>query len=281
MTVSSVTGDVSVWLEAARTMAVDAGKILMNWFGGPCRAERKGVVDLVTEADRASESHILGAIRERFPEHSVLAEESAGTEWRVLADEGIGAEAPLWIVDPLDGTTNFAHGFPWFCVSIGVSVKGDVVAGVVHDPLRGETFEAVKGGGARLNGARVSVSSVRSLDESLLVTGFAYDIRTNPDTNLDIFARFALRCQGVRRTGSAALDLCAVAAGRADGFWELRLKPWDTAAGWLIVLEAGGRVTDGQSGPFHLTAPVIVASNGSIHEAMVDILRPSSSSGGG
>lgn len=268
-----LTTDVSAWLDSARTIAADAGKILMNWYGGPCRTERKGVVDLVTEADRAAESHILGAIRERFPEHSVLAEESAGTEWRVLADEGIRAEAPLWLIDPLDGTTNFAHGFPWFCVSIGVAVKGEVLAGVVHDPLRGETFEAAKGIGARFNGARVSVSSVRSLDESLLVTGFAYDIRTNPETNLDTFARFALRCQGVRRTGSAALDLCAVAAGRADGFWELRLKPWDTAAGWLIVQEAGGRVTDGRGDSFHLTAPVIVASNGRIHGEMIETLR--------
>ena len=272
MTVSSAAADVSVWLEAARTMAADAGKILMNLFGGPCRTERKGVVDLVTEADRASESFLLGAIRERFPEHSVLAEESAGTEWKVLADERIGAPAPLWIVDPLDGTTNFAHGFPWFCVSIGVAVRGEVVAGVVHDPLRGETFEAAKDRGAWSSGARVSVSSVRSLDESLLVTGFAYDIRTNPETNLDAFAKFALRCQGVRRTGSAALDLCAVAAGRADGFWELRLKPWDTAAGWLIVREAGGRVTDGMGGPFHLAAPVIVASNSLIHEEMIETL---------
>ena len=176
------------------------------------------------------------------------------------------------MIDPLDGTTNFAHGFPAYCVSIGVEYQGRVIVGVVFDPTRQELFVAEAGRGAFLNGAQIHVSRTQKLDEGLLVTGFAYDIRESPANNLDHFARFALCAQGIRRTGTAALDLCYVAAGRFDGFWELKLHPWDTAAGVLIVLEAGGRVTDFKGGPFSIYDQEIVASNGIIHDAMLAVL---------
>lgn len=179
-----------------------------------------------------------------------------------------------WIVDPLDGTTNFAHGFPAYCVSIGVEYEGQGLLGVVFDPTRQELFTAEVGGGAFMNNAKITVSNTPVLDQALLVTGFAYDIRETPHNNLDHFARFALRAQGLRRTGTAALDLCYVASGRFDGFWELKLNPWDMAAGTVIVREAGGIVTDFSGTTFSIFGQQLVASNGLIHQAMISVLNP-------
>lgn len=228
------------------------------------RIEHKDAVNLVTDADRRAEETIVDAINRAFPDHQILAEE------RGLA----GSQSPFkWVIDPLDGTTNFAHGFPAYCVSIGLEYQGKCILGVVFDPTRQELFVGEAGGGAFLNGTQIHVSRTPKLDDGLLVTGFAYDIRESPNNNLDHFARFALRAQGIRRTGSAALDLCYVAAGRFDGFWELKLHPWDTAAGTLMVLEAGGQVTNFKGGPFSIYSQEIVASNSLIHNEMLEVLR--------
>jgi myo-inositol-1(or 4)-monophosphatase len=220
-------------LEAAEAIAREAGGLLRTFVGEALDVRLKGDVDLVTRADRASESLILSAIRERFPEHEILAEESGGVG-------ALRRGQTLWVVDPLDGTTNFAHGVPIWSVSIGVLKDGEPIAGVVYDPSREECFTAARGQGAFLNGRRIRVSPCAELGRALLVTGFPYDIRTSPVNNLDHFARFMLRSRAVRRLGSAALDLAWVAAGRFDAFWELKLHPWDLAAGLLLVTEAGG-----------------------------------------
>ena len=177
-----------------------------------------------------------------------------------------------WIIDPLDGTTNFAHGFPVYAVSIGVECDGELLVGVVYDPTRDELFTAETGRGALLNGGSIAVSNTAQLEAALTVTGFAYDIRDTPNNNLDHFARFALKAQGVRRTGSAALDLCYVAAGRFDGFWEVKLSPWDMAAGAVIVREAGGRITDLRGNAHSIYQPELVASNGLIHLEMLEVI---------
>lgn len=178
-----------------------------------------------------------------------------------------------WIIDPLDGTTNFAHGFPVYAVSIGVECDGALLVGVVYDPTRDELFTAETGRGAFLNGVSIAVSHTAELEAALTVTGFAYDIRDTPNNNFDHFARFALKAQGVRRTGSAALDLCYVAAGRFDGFWEVKLSPWDMAAGAVIVREAGGRITDLRGNAHSIYQPELVASNGQIHHEMLEVIR--------
>ncbi len=251
-----------------RTVAVaaaqQAGKIIADGYRTEFRVDFKGATtNLVTEVDRKAESAIIEALRQAFPDHQILAEEGG---------EGSRQKSPYkWIVDPLDGTTNFAHGFPAFCVSIGLEVDGRVELGVVYDPLRQELFEAEAGKGAFLNGERLRVSQAAALDRALLVTGFAYD-QEGRRMNLDHFSRFVLKAQGIRRTGSAAIDLCYVASGRVDGFWELKLYPWDVAAGSLIVAEAGGRVTNFAGQPFSIYTDNIVASNGKIHQAMVDVL---------
>jgi myo-inositol-1(or 4)-monophosphatase len=251
-----------------------AGKLLLEQVGQEQQVEHKGAVDLVTAADRRSEHAIVAAIRAAHPDHAILTEEGTSR------DEG---GALRWIVDPLDGTTNYAHGYPCFSVSIALEQEGRVVLGVVYDPVRDELFAARRGHGARLNGVRLSVSRTERLDDSLLATGFPYDIRTSPENNLAPFARFALRTQGVRRDGSAALDLCSVAAGRFDGFWEMKLAPWDVAAGSLIVAEASGRVSDYDGGPFTIAGRRMIASNGRIHEQMIAVLKeqtPTSPKGG-
>lgn len=249
-------------IEAARI----AGGILTDYArtGFGIRHKQK-TIDLVTDADVRSEQAIVEAIAKAFPTHRILAEEK-GLHTK--------SESPYtWIIDPLDGTTNFAHGFPAYCVSIGLEHQGRTILGVVLDPTRDELFVAEAGVGAAVNGVPLQVSTTPAIDGALLVTGFAYDIRESTRNNLGHFARFALRTQGIRRTGAAALDLCYVAAGRFDGFWEMKLHPWDTAAGALMVQEAGGLVTDFKGDPFSNYRDEIVASNRLIHMAMVEVLR--------
>lgn len=244
---------------AASQIAREAGDLLMRYFVQRVKIEYKGDVDLVTEADRNSEALILERIRQQWPKHNVLGEEGAriesGSDYR-------------WYVDPLDGTTNFAHGYPVFCVSLALVYKGERLAGVVYDPTRNQLFAAEQGRGAFMNGEPIHVSATRNLAESLVATGFpSHKRHKNP--NIYFYHQITLRTHGVRRAGSAALDLCCVAAGQFDGFWEFNLNPWDTAAGVLIVEEAGGRVTRFDSSPFQLDSRETLATNGLIHEAML------------
>jgi myo-inositol-1(or 4)-monophosphatase len=251
----------------AQQLARLAGEELRRGYGQVKQISRKGAVDLLTEYDLRSEGLILDAIRQAFPQDAILSEEAGE----------VSRGEVIWMVDPLDGTTNFAHGLPMFCVSIACAAGGQLALGVVYDPLREELFQALAGGGAFLNGQRLQVSETEALQDALLVTGFPYDIRTNPENNLDHYSRLALRSLGVRRLGSAALDLAYVAAGRMDGFWELRLNPWDWAAGTLLVREAGGRVTDFRGGQDLLAGTdTIVATNGRVHaELLAALNRPS------
>jgi myo-inositol-1(or 4)-monophosphatase len=250
-----------VAIEAARTGAESLKAAAREGF----RVEHKNPVNLVTDADRASEQAIIDVIRRRFPTHQVLAEERG-----LKTTE----QSPYrWIIDPLDGTTNFAHGFPAYCVSIGLEHEARLIIGVVLDPTRNELFVAEANKGVSLNGVPIRVSETSKLDHALLVTGFAYDIRETAHNNLDHFSRVALRAQGLRRTGSAALDLAYVACGRFDGFWELKLHPWDTAAGVLMVREAGGRVTDFDHSPFSIYGKALAATNGRIHGELLDLLN--------
>jgi myo-inositol-1(or 4)-monophosphatase len=248
------------FVPAAEAIAREAGELLMGYFARHVKIEYKGDVDLVTEADRASEALIIDRLQARFPRHDVMGEEGARRE--------TGSEYK-WYVDPLDGTTNFAHGFPVFCISMGLEYKGQVVAGVVYDPTRGEMFSAEKGSGAYLNQRRIHVSKTSRLPESLVATGFpSHKRHKNP--NIYFYHQITLRTHGVRRAGSAALDLVSVASGRFDGFWEFNLNPWDLAAGVLLVQEAGGQVTGFFGQPFRLEDRDVVASNGLIH---ADLLR--------
>jgi myo-inositol-1(or 4)-monophosphatase len=255
--------DFSALLDAARGAVREAGRMLAAHYSGRAEVAYKGAVDLVTEYDRRSQDIIHARLSAAFPEIGFLAEEGLSVP---------GSSGYRWVLDPLDGTTNFAHTLPIFSVSLGLERDGDSVLGVVYDPARDEMFWAAAGLGARLDGRPIRVSSVSPLDRGLLATGFPYDIRTSRLNNLDHFANFAVRAQAVRRCGSAALDLCYVACGRFDGFWELKLKPWDVAAGTLIVREAGGRVSDFRGawpGIFHRE---VVASNGLLHEDMLAVL---------
>lgn len=260
-------------LESLKDTAVEAatiaGGILQEYARRGFRIEYKNAVNLVTDADRQSEQAVIDTIRGKYPHHDILAEERGM--------ESAGRSSYRWIIDPLDGTTNFAHGFPMYCVSIGLEHEGRMVVGVILDPTRQELFAAAAGQGATLNGTRIRVSRTSALDAALLVTGFAYDIRESTHNNLDYFSRFCLRARGVRRTGSAALDLCYVAAGRFDGFWEMKLHPWDVAAGSLIVTEAGGRMSDFSGGAFSIDGEEMVASNELIHSEMVGVLEGKSS----
>lgn len=240
-----------------------AGRHQMASFGKEQKVEHKGEIDLVTAVDRESEEKIVRILKRSFPTHGILAEERAPSG---------GSSGYLWVIDPLDGTTNYSRGFPFFCVSIALARRGRSLAGAVYDPVLEELFTARKGGGAFLNGKRLGVSRQPFLDESFLATGFPYDIRRSREKNLDHFARFATRCLAIRRAGSAALDLAYVASGRFDGYWELKLKPWDLAAGTLLVTEAGGRVTTPSGGPWTLKQRGVVASNTQIHRQMLDVL---------
>jgi myo-inositol-1(or 4)-monophosphatase len=245
-------------------VARQTGKLLLERFHTGFTTSHKGTIDLVTDADLAAEELIVSGIRKAFPSHSIVAEE------RHNRKRGKGIN---WIIDPLDGTTNYAHGYPVFSVSIGLEIDGELEWGAVLDPCRDEFFSARRGCGSTRNGAPLHVSQTESLGSSLLATGFPYDIQTSNVNNLDNFCAFAVRVQGVRRAGSAALDLCYVAAGRFDGFWELKLNPWDCAAGYLIVREAGGTVTNFTGRPAAIDEGEVVASNGRIHQEMLRVLR--------
>jgi myo-inositol-1(or 4)-monophosphatase len=251
---------------AAIEFARAAGAILREGYGRAHRPERKGRIDLVTEYDRRSERLLLDAIAARYPGHAVLAEESGASAATA------GTPAVRWLIDPLDGTTNFAHNYPFFCVSVAAEVAGTLAAGAVYDPVRDELFSGGLGAGATLNGAPLRVSDIERVEDALLVTGFPYDVREHPERSLPLFEAFLMRAQGIRRDGSAALNLCYLAAGRFDGFWEGHLSPWDMAAGVLIVREAGGVVTDYEGGAFRLERPEILASNARIHEEMKTVL---------
>jgi myo-inositol-1(or 4)-monophosphatase len=247
------------------TLARGAGRILRECSGQNLHIVHKGEIDLVTEADHRSEAYLLGEIRRRFPTHRIITEESG---------ELAGIKERVWYIDPLDGTLNYAHGVPIYTVSIAYEENGSVLLGVVYDPERDECFSAERGCGAWLNGVRLEGTSAQELDHSLLVTGFPYDIRTNPVNNLDHYATFALRSHGVRRLGSAALDLCYIAAGRFDGYWEIRLNSWDIAAGGLIAREAGATVTNMAGDPDYFKPPYsILAASPHIHAQMLSLLN--------
>lgn len=252
-------------LNFAIETARDAGHILLEKFGRKINVTKKGDINLVTEADLASEKLIIERIKSYHPKHSILAEESG----HAVVD---GESEWKWIIDPLDGTTNYAHGYPCFCVTIALEHRGEIVIGVTYDPTRDELFIAERGQGAALNGRKIRVSDTEELGNALLVTGFPYDIAQR-----DNFARhltnFLLTSRGVRRDGSAAIDLAYVACGRFDGFWEEGLNPWDVAAGVLMIEEAGGQVSYYDGSKFSVYAPPICASNGLIHNEMLGVLR--------
>ncbi len=253
-------------LNFAIQTAREAGGVLIDRLGRAV-VSNKGAIDLVTEADLAAEKLIIERINSHYPRHAILAEESGASielapmeksEWK-------------WIIDPLDGTTNYAHGYPCFCVSIAIERGGAIEIGVVYDPMRDEIFAAERGQGAHLNDHPIRVSSVQELNRAMLCTGFPYNVRERPDFARD-FTNFTMEAQAVRRDGSAALDLAYVACGRFDGFWEDGLNPWDTAAGVILIEEAGGRVTDFRNAPLNIYTPKVLASNGLVHQAMMRVL---------
>jgi myo-inositol-1(or 4)-monophosphatase len=248
-------------LEGAISAAREAGEVLRKGFGWQHSVRYKGEVDLVTEVDEQAERVIKEILLGAFPSYGMLAEESGRSS---------GQEDARWIVDPLDGTTNYAHGLPIFCVSIALERAGEVVVGVVHDPMRQETYLAERGGGATLNGEPIRVSDTDELIQALIATGFPYDRAEMPEA-LELFGRFAAITRGMRRLGSTALDLCYVAAGRLDGYYERGIWAWDIAAGGLILEEAGGKVTDYRGAGLNLEGRQIVASNGYLHSAMMEL----------
>lgn len=248
----------------AAEAALRAGAIQKARFGQVLDIRHKGTIDLVTDVDKACEDAILEVIRARFGDHDIVAEETH--------IDRTGSRH-VWYVDPLDGTVNFAHGYPFFSTSVALAVEGQAVAGAVYDPIKEELFTAERGGGARLNGRPLRVSRTSTLVESLLVTGFPYDIHDDVEGKLRVFRRFMAKAQAIRRDGSAALDLCYLAAGRIDGFFEERLNAWDMAAGNLLVEEAGGRVSRYDGTPLLLRNDEILASNGALHEAMLAVTR--------
>jgi myo-inositol-1(or 4)-monophosphatase len=258
-------------LQITLAIAHEAGVIVRETFPQTALAhvDLKGAVDPVTETDTAAEALIIKHLREAFPDHRILAEETHGGDWRAWDEPG----PPIWLIDPLDGTVNFAHGFPYVGVSLALLVEGRPLVGAIYDPLRDETFAATAGGGATRDGLPIRVSPVERLADAFLATGFPYDRRTAVDNNVERLGHFIRRCHGVRRAGAAVLDLSYVACGRLDGFWEKGLHPWDVAAASLIVQEAGGRVTDFGGGPGYLSGEFIVASNGLIHEEMLRVIR--------
>jgi myo-inositol-1(or 4)-monophosphatase len=251
-------------LDFAANLARRAGALLLDGYGRERAVSLKSAFEVVTDVDRASEALIVAAIGERFPDHSIIAEEGGGAE---------RGAAYRWVIDPLDGTNNYAHGFPFFAVSIGLMRGEELALGVVYDPLRDELFAAERGRGASCNGRAIRVSQTPALAASLVSTGFPYDYAAGGANNWREFNRIQARTRGVRRAGAASLDLAYVAMGRLDAHWELRLQPWDSAAAALLVLEAGGRLSDWQGGPWHPWRDRLIASNGMIHEELIQVLR--------
>ena len=256
-----------VFLETAREIVLRAGEIQMARRESGFRVAKKGTIDLVTEVDLECERMCRAVIAERFPDHDILAEELSSGPMEQ-------ARAPYrWVLDPLDGTTNYAHGVPIFCASLALEIEGRAEVGAVYDPTRRELFTATRGQGALLNDAAITVSDTGDLLDALIVTGFPYDVHEKADDLVGQFGAFLKRARAVRRLGSAALDLCYVACGRFEGFWEQHLKPWDVSAGALIAAEAGGRVTGMDGSPFDPVAAHLVASNGHVHEQMLTVIR--------
>lgn len=251
------------YLEFASQLAREAGDVLKYYASREKKVEHKGRANLVTVADRESETLIIREIRSRYPNHTILAEESGLSE-----EAGQGR----WIIDPLDGTTNYAHQFPMFCVSIGFEYEGQILCGAVYDPVRDELFSGSRGGGAFVNGEPITVSDVERLEDGLLLTGFPYAFREKMEFPMGLFRSFLVASQAVRRAGAAALDLCYLAAGRCDGFWELDLNPWDTVAGVVIAEEAGARVTNFDGRNFSIYSKEILASNSLIHDEMIRVV---------
>jgi myo-inositol-1(or 4)-monophosphatase len=255
-----------VFLATAIEAVVRAGDVQLSRFGTDVRVDKKGAIDLVTEIDVQIEREFRQMIAARFPDHAVLGEEFASRTDRE-------ATPPFcWVFDPIDGTTNYAHGLPIFCASLALEIDGELAVGAVYDPTRRELFTAERGQGAWLNGRPLRVSSAEALLDSLLVTGFHYGIQRDPEELVSLFREFITRARAVRRLGSAALDLCYVAAGRFDGYWEAKIQPWDVAAGALIVSEAGGRVSTITGAPFRSRAGSVLATNGRIHEQMLGVI---------
>ncbi len=252
-------------VERISSIVIRAGEILTEKMESGFSITKKGQIDLVTDADHAVEEFLIRELKQEFPAASFCAEEQGWLENR--------ESTAIWFIDPIDGTTNFTHGFPYFAISVALAENGQTVAGVVYIPVSKELFAAEKGKGAWLNGRPMSVSQIGNLQNSLLVTGFPYDIKTSSTTNMDEFARATKASQGVRRTGSAALDLCHVACGRFEGYWEQKINAWDVAAGALIVEEAGGKVTDFSGKPLTYQATSVMATNGLIHAELLQLLK--------
>jgi myo-inositol-1(or 4)-monophosphatase len=257
-----------VFERVARAAVEEASAMLRATWREAKTVEHKGAVDIVTETDRAIEAVVVAQLRSAFPDHLIVAEESSGSGELVPPP----SDRHVWYLDPLDGTTNFAHAYPQFAVSLALAEGRDLLFGIVHDPIRDETFVAQRGRGATLNGDPIRSSATPDLEYALLATGFPYDRRQHLDFYLSFVADFIHRSQGIRRNGSAALDLCYVACGRLDGFWEWKLHPWDTAAGVLVVQESCGTVSDFSGGPFDLYGQQTLASNGHLHADMVGVL---------
>ncbi|HEY9072675.1 MAG TPA: inositol monophosphatase family protein [Desulfobaccales bacterium] len=267
-------------VQTGRQAALAAGAVLRQNYDKPHQITMKGAIDPVTESDLQSQEMIIALIRQQFPDHDFLAEEATGDVEPPPSAASSGpreAIPPLcrWIIDPLDGTVNFAHGYPAFCVSIACEAQGSLEYGVVYDPLRDELFEARRGQGASLNGRPIRVSTTDRLERALVATGFPYDIRQRLPETLVRLGRIMGTAQGLRRGGSAALDMCYVACGRLDGYFEENLKPWDTAAGLLLVIEAGGRVSTFEGEAYEIYSPNILASNGRLHAKLLNCLKKS------
>jgi len=258
-----------VFLATAVEIVLRAGEIQMAGRESGFRVAKKGAIDLVTEVDLACERMCRAVLAERFPEHDILAEELS------TGPQEVARARYRWVFDPLDGTTNYAHGLPIFCASLALELDGQPIVGAIYDPSRRELFTAERGQGSFVNGTRLKASATGALGDALLVTGFPYDMHVRGPELVELFGLFLHRARAVRRLGSAALDLCYVAAGRFEGFWEQHLNPWDVAAGALVVTEAGGRVSGMDGGVFDARAGHLVASNGFVHDAILDVIRDS------